>query len=147
MSTALPTISSDLNSAAGYTWVGSAYLLANASAAPIWAKISDIWGRKPILLLTTTWFFVASIVCATSKNMTVLIVGRALQGVAGGSLIQLPTIVISDLFSMRTRTLFIGLMEFMWALAGGVGPILGGVFAQKVSWRCRFVFMFTWKQG
>lgn len=67
----------------------------------IWAKLSDIWGRKPLLLAAVAWFFVSSIVCATAPSMQVLIVGRALQGVAGGGLIQLTTITISDLFSMR----------------------------------------------
>ena len=69
--------------------------------------------------------------------MSVLIAGRALQGVGGGALIQVTIITISDLFSMRLRTLFIGLMEFMWALAGGIGPIVGGVFSESVSWRCK----------
>jgi MFS family permease len=137
VSTALPTIASELHSASGYTWVGSAYLLANAAAAPIWAKLSDIWGRKLILLVSVAWFFVSSIICATAPSMSVLIAGRALQGVGGGALIQVTIITISDLFSMRLRTLFIGLMEFMWALAGGIGPIVGGVFSESVSWRCK----------
>ena len=101
MSTAIPTITADLDSAAGYTWIGAAYLLANAAGAPIWAKMSDIWGRKPILLLGVAWFFVSSIICATAVNMSMLIAGRALQGVAGGGLLQLVTITISDLFSVR----------------------------------------------
>jgi len=103
------------------------------------AKLSDIWGRKPILLVSVAWFFVSSIICATAPSMGVLIAGRALQGIAGGALIQVTIITISDLFSMRLRTLFIGLMEFMWALAGGIGPILGGVFAESVSWRCKLL--------
>ncbi|EAW13285.1 MDR family MFS transporter [Aspergillus clavatus NRRL 1] len=135
MATAIPTIAAKLHSAAGYTWIGGAYLLANAAGACIWAKLSDIWGRKPILLLAVAWFFVSSIVCATAVNMPMLIAGRALQGVAGGGLLQLVTIVISDLFSVRHRSLYLGMMEFMWALAGGIGPLLGGAFSQYVSWR------------
>lgn len=123
--TAIPTISAQLHSASGYTWIGGAYLLANAAASPILAKMSDIWGRKPMLLAAVAWFFVSSIICATAKDMGTLIAGRALQGVAGGGLIQLTNITISDLFSMRQRSLYLGLLEFMWALAGGVGPILG----------------------
>ncbi|KAF4214223.1 hypothetical protein CNMCM8980_006908 [Aspergillus fumigatiaffinis] len=135
MATAIPTIAAKLHSAAGYTWIGGAYLLANAAGACIWAKLSDIWGRKPILLLAVAWFFVSSIICATAVDMPMLIAGRALQGVAGGGLLQLVTIVISDLFSVRHRSLYLGLMEFMWALAGGIGPLLGGAFSQYVSWR------------
>lgn len=70
--------------------------------------------------------------------MGTLIAGRALQGVAGGALIQLTNITISDLFSMRKRSLYLGLLEFMWALAGGIGPVVGGAFTQYVSWRCVF---------
>ena len=101
MATAIPTISSDLKSAAGYTWIGGAYLLANAASSPIWAKLSDIWGRKPILLLVVVTFAISSVICATSVNMNMLITGRVLQGCSGGGLIQLVHITISDIFSMR----------------------------------------------
>ena len=80
---------------------GGAYMLANAAAAPVWAKLSDIWGRKPILLTAVGMYFVTSIICATSTTMKMLIVGRACQGPAGGGLFQLVNITISDLFSMR----------------------------------------------
>lgn len=135
VSTAIPTIASELHSGAGYTWIGGAYLLANAASAPIWAKLSDIWGRKPILLGAVALFFVSSIICATSVSMTMLIAARALQGTAGGGIFQLVIIVISDLFSVRRRTIFFGFLEVMWALASGVGPILGGVFAQGPGWQ------------
>ena len=101
IATAIPTISAQLHSASGYTWIGGAYLLANAAAAPIWSKLSDIWGRKPILLAAVATFFGSSIICARASSMKMLIVGRSLQGTAGGGLIQLVNIVISDLFSMR----------------------------------------------
>ncbi|KAB8238989.1 MDR family MFS transporter [Aspergillus alliaceus] len=138
VSTSLPTISARLHSASGYTWVGGAYLLASAAAAPIWAKLSDIWGRKPILLIAVLWFFLSSIVCAAAVNMKMLIAGRALQGVAGGGLLQLVMIVVSDLFSVRHRSLYMGILEFMWTISGGLGPILGGVFSEYVSWRWNF---------
>lgn len=90
-----------MHSASGYAWIGGAYLLANGASAPIWAKLSDIWGRKPILLMAVAMFFATSIVCALARNMKMLIVGRALQGAAGGGLMQLVNIVLSDLFSLR----------------------------------------------
>ncbi|KAB8276210.1 major facilitator superfamily domain-containing protein [Aspergillus minisclerotigenes] len=138
VSTSLPTISSRLHSASGYTWVGGAYLLASAAAAPIWAKLSDIWGRKPILLVAVLWFLLSSIVCAAAVNMRMLIAGRALQGIAGGGLLQLVMIVVSDLFSVRSRSLYMGILEFMWTISGGLGPILGGVFSEYLSWRWSF---------
>ncbi|KAF4540318.1 MFS transporter [Lasiodiplodia theobromae] len=138
VSTAIPTITSSLHSASGYTWIGGAYLLAKSAAMPIWAKLSDIWGRKPIILASLSLFFAASILCALAQTMPMLISGRALQGVGGGGLLQLVDITIADLFSLRRRSLFIALTELMWAIAAGIGPVLGGVLAAKVSWRWIF---------
>ncbi|CZR64277.1 related to MFS transporter [Phialocephala subalpina] len=138
VATALPTICSQLHSASGYAWIGAAYLLASGASAPIWAKLSDIWGRKPILLLSVAMYFAASILCALAQTMMALIVGRVFQGAAGGGLIQLVNIVLSDMFSLRSRALYLGLLEVMWAIAGGVGPVIGGVFAQLLSWRWIF---------
>lgn len=83
-------------------------------------------------------FALGSVVCATAPSMCLLIAGRAIQGSAGGALIQLVSITISDLFSLHQRTLVLGMLESMWALAGGVGPILGGVFTEKLTWRWNF---------
>lgn len=136
LATSVPIISSELGSASGYAWIGGAYLLASAAAGPIWAKGSDIWGRKPALLGAVAIFAAGSLMAALSVSMRMLIASRALQGAAGGGLIQLMNITVSDLFSMRSRTLYLGLVEVMWALAGGAGPLIGGAFTQLVSWRC-----------
>lgn len=138
ITTALPTISEHFHTNAGYTWIGSAYLLANAASAPSWGKFSDIWGRKPILLMASTVFFIGSLLAATSVNIIMLIAARAIQGVGGGGLIILVNICISDLFSMRNRGTYFGMVGMVWAFASGVGPILGGVFTEKVSWRWCF---------
>jgi len=106
-------------------------------------------------MTAVTLFFSASIVCATAVNMKMLIIGRAFQGTAAGGLIQLVNITISDLFSMRSemlhpltpnlvltsyrsRSLYLGLVEFVWAVAGGGGPVVGGAFTELVSWRWNF---------
>ncbi|EPE24725.1 MFS general substrate transporter [Glarea lozoyensis ATCC 20868] len=138
VTTALPTISEHFHSNAGYTWIGSAYLLANAASTPSWGKFSDIWGRKPILLIAAGIFFIGSTLCATSINIGMLITARAIQGIGGGGLIILVNISISDLFSMRNRGKYFGMVGMVWAFASAVGPILGGVFTEKVSWRWCF---------
>ena len=155
VATAVPTITSKLHSASGYIWIGSAYLLANAAAGPIWAKISDIWGRKPILLAAVAMFLGSLIISAEARNIKMLIIGRALQGSASGGMIQLVMITISDIFSIRYcflvkilpnlmlmmirhRSLYFGLLEVVWTVAGGVGPVLGGLLAERLSWRWAF---------
>ncbi|KAF7852940.1 hypothetical protein EAF04_010817 [Stromatinia cepivora] len=138
ITTALPTISEHFHSNAGYTWIGSAYLLANAASTPSWGKFSDIWGRKPILLIAAGVFFVGSLLAATSVSIGMLIVARAVQGIGGGGVIILVNICISDLFSMRKRGAYFGLIGMTWAFASAIGPLLGGAFTQKVSWRWCF---------
>ncbi|KAI9680046.1 MAG: hypothetical protein M1817_005062 [Caeruleum heppii] len=138
ITTALPTISEHFESSAGYTWIGSAYLLACAASTPSWGKLSDIWGRKPVLLAASVVFFLGSGLCGGSTSIKMLIAGRAVQGVGGGGLIILVNICISDLFSMRKRGTYFGIIGMVWALASGIGPILGGVFTQEASWRWCF---------
>jgi sugar phosphate permease len=138
VTTALPTIAEYFQSSAGYTWIGSAYLLANAASTPSWGKFSDIWGRKPILLCAAGIFFIGSALAGASVSISMLIVARVIQGIGGGGLIILANICISDLFSMRNRGKYFGMIGMVWAFASGVGPILGGVFTEKVSWRWCF---------
>jgi MFS family permease len=135
VTTALPTIAEEFNSASGYTWVGSAYLIANSAATPIWGKVSDIFGRKPCLLITNAIFFVGSLIAALSVNMNMLIGARVIQGIGGGGLVILVNITISDLFAMRDRGAYFGIIGGVWALASSLGPIVGGLFTQKVNWR------------
>lgn len=135
---AIPTIAQEFGSTAGYTWIGSAYMLASAAGAPMWGKISDIWGRKPIMLIAVAVFWVGSLISALSRSMGMLIAARAIQGIGGGGIIILVNVCISDLFSMRKRGVYFGIMGMVWAAASAVGPVLGGVFTSKVSWRWCF---------
>ncbi|KAI9731505.1 MAG: hypothetical protein M1834_004625 [Cirrosporium novae-zelandiae] len=139
ITTALPTIAAHFHAGeAGYVWIGSAYLLANAATVPLWGKISDIFGRKPILLTANVVFLVGSLICGLAVSITMLIVGRAIQGIGGGGLVCLVNICISDLFSMRRRGAYYGIVGMVWAFASGIGPIIGGAFSEKVSWRWCF---------
>jgi MFS family permease len=134
IATAIPTICATLNSAAGYTWIGGAYLLAKAASGPIWVKCSHIWGRKPALLGSVAVFAVASVLAALSTSICMLIAARAVQGTAGAALMQLVFITISDLCSIRYRLLYISAMGFSWVVAGTSGPVIGGAFTQLISW-------------
>jgi len=138
VTTALPTISAEFHSASGYTWVGSAYLIAQSAATPIWGKVSDIFGRKPILLVTNAIFFLGSLLAGLSVNIDMLIGARVIQGIGGGGLITLVNIAISDLFSVRDRGAYFGMIGGVWALASSLGPVVGGLFTEKVSWRWCF---------
>ncbi|KAK5003135.1 hypothetical protein LTR28_010546, partial [Elasticomyces elasticus] len=135
---ALPTISEHFHSSAGYTWIGSAYLLANAASTPLWGKLSDIFGRKPMLLVANLAFLIGSLIAGLSINIGMLIVARAIQGIGSGGLLTLVDIVISDMFSLRTRGAYLGVIGGVWAIACAIGPIIGGAFTGKVSWRWCF---------
>lgn len=138
ITTAIPTISNYFNSSLGYIWIGSAYLLGNATFVPTWGKISDIFGRKPVLIGAVAIFWIGSLLCALSNSMGMLIAARAIQGVGGGGTIVLPNICVSDLFSMRKRGMYFGILGGVWAIASAVGPVLGGVFTSRASWRWCF---------
>ncbi|KIV90307.1 hypothetical protein PV10_07624 [Exophiala mesophila] len=139
IATALPTIATEFNASnANYLWVGSSYLLANAASVPLWGKLSDIWGRKPMIVLANIIFMAGSLMAALAKQIGVLIGGRVIQGIGGGGLVILVNICVADLFSMRDRPKYYGFLGMVWAIASGVGPVIGGAFTQKVSWRWCF---------
>ncbi|KAI4702356.1 hypothetical protein J4E81_002719 [Alternaria sp. BMP 2799] len=133
--TALPTISQSFHIPDSlYAWIGSSYLLANASSVPFWGKLSDIFGRKPVILTANAIFLGGSILCAVSVNAVMLIFGRVVQGLGGGGVVVLVHVCVSDLFTIRDRSFYMGTVGAVWAVASALGPVLGGVFAQRLHW-------------
>ncbi|KAK6833144.1 MFS-type transporter [Apiospora arundinis] len=139
VATALPTITHELGAnAAEYSWIGSSYLLASTASGPIWVKLSDVFGRKSALLTANLLFMAGSIVAALARTVGMLIAGRAVQGLGGGGLTVLVSVVIGDLFELKDRAKYYGMTGMVWAVAAALGPVLGGVFTQKLSWRWCF---------
>ncbi|KAK3290150.1 major facilitator superfamily-domain-containing protein [Chaetomium fimeti] len=138
---AMPTITKELNASdSGFAWIGSAYLLALSATSPFWSKVSDIFGRKPILIVANLIFLVGSLVAALSNSLEMLIAARAIQGTGGGGLITLVEISVGDMFSQRERGLFYGIYGAVWAVSTAIGPVIGGVFTERATWRWCFWF-------
>ncbi|RMZ84941.1 hypothetical protein DV738_g331, partial [Chaetothyriales sp. CBS 135597] len=111
LGTALPTIAEHFQSIEVYVWVGSAFLLASGASMPTWGKLSDIWGRKALLLLATAVFILGSALCGAATSSAMLIAGRTVQGVGSGGLLD--------------RGVYYGIIGMMWALASSIGPVIG----------------------
>lgn len=133
ITTALPTMAQTFGDATGYQWIGSGYVLPHTASVPSWGKFSDIWGRKPVILVAGVVFLAGSLLCALVQTFPLFLFGRAVQGLGAAGLITLVNICISDLFSLRDRGLYFGLISLVWAVASGAGPVLGGAFTDKLT--------------
>ncbi|KAK8867298.1 hypothetical protein PGQ11_005876 [Apiospora arundinis] len=135
---AIPSIAATFGSASGYVWVGSAFVLAMSAVTPVWGSVSDIWGRKPVMLAAQAVFFGGSLLCARAPTMTAMIVGRAVQGLGASGMGTMVNTIICDTFSMRDRGLYLAVTSIVWAIGSAVGPVLGGIFTTKLDWRWCF---------
>jgi EmrB/QacA subfamily drug resistance transporter len=138
VATALPTIGRQFHDVTNLSWVITAYLLASTAVAPVFGTLSDIYGRRGMIITALGLFIAGSILCAVAPNMTVLILGRGLQGLGGGGIMPVVQTVISDVVSPRERGQYQAYFSGVWMLAGIGGPILGGVFAEHLHWSMIF---------
>jgi len=135
---ALPTIGKALGDVAYLPWVVSAFFLTATAVTPLYGKLADIHGRRPVLFTAIGIFVAGSVLCALAPNMFALILGRAFQGLGGGGLMALAQTVIGDIVPPRERGRYTVYISATWATASIAGPIVGGFFAQNLHWSLIF---------
>jgi EmrB/QacA subfamily drug resistance transporter len=138
VATALPTIARELQGIEHMSWVVSAYLLTSTAATPIYGKLSDFYGRRTMLQWALAIFLAASVLCAVAQTMTQLVLFRALQGLGGGGLIAMAHATIADVIAPRERGRYQGYFSMVFAATSIAGPVLGGLFADHLTWRWVF---------
>lgn len=138
VATAMPTIGRVLGEAQRLPWIVTAYLLAATSAVPIYGKLSDIHGRRSMLLVAVAIFVLGSVACALAPSMDLLILGRFVQGIGGGGLLALSQTIVGDMLAPRERAGWQVYFAAAFTAASLAGPVLGGFFAQHLSWRMIF---------
>lgn len=139
LATAVPSIVGELGGFHQFPWLFSAYLLGQAVTTPIYAKLSDVFGRKPVMSFGIGLFLIGSILCAASWNMMALIVFRAVQGLGAGAVQPTAITIVGDVYTLAERARVQGYLASVWAASSVVGPMLGGAFSQLGIWRGVFL--------
>jgi EmrB/QacA subfamily drug resistance transporter len=135
-----PAIVGDFQGMQWLSWIFTSYLLAMAITTPIFGKISDLFGRKPVFMGGAAVFLLGSLLCGISQSMEQLILFRAIQGIGAGALIPMTFTIIGDIYSIKERAKTQGLLSSVWGISSLVGPLLGGYVVDYLSWRWVFVF-------
>jgi EmrB/QacA subfamily drug resistance transporter len=138
IATAVPSVVSDLGGFAQFPWLFSVYLLTQAVTVPLYGKFSDVLGRKPVMLFGIAVFLFGSVLCGIAWSMPALIIARAVQGIGAGAVQPMSMTMIGDLYTVEERARVQGYVASVWGMASVVGPTLGGVFSEYLSWRWIF---------
>ncbi|MBD0324300.1 MAG: MFS transporter, partial [Aldersonia sp.] len=138
IATAVLTIVGDLGGFTQFPWLFSIYLLAQAVSVPIYGKLADTFGRKPVMLWGIGVFLLGSVLCGLATSMPALIAFRAVQGLGAGAVQPMSMTIAGDIYTVAERAKAQGYLASVWALSAVVGPTLGGVFAEYASWRWIF---------
>ncbi|WP_067846033.1 MDR family MFS transporter [Nocardia lijiangensis] len=139
IATAVLSITDSLGGFAQFPWLFSIYLLAQAVTVPIYGKLADMVGRKPVILFGIAVFALGSLLCGLAGSMVALIVFRAVQGIGAGAIQPMTMVIAGDLYTLTERARVQGYLASVWAMSSVAGPLLGGVFADFVSWRWIFL--------
>jgi EmrB/QacA subfamily drug resistance transporter len=138
VATALPTIGRAFDDFENLSWVVIAYLLTSTIVAPLYGKLSDIYGRRGMMLVALGIFVAGSVASAAAPSMLMLILGRGLQGIGGGGIVPLTQSIIADVVPPRERGYYQAYTGSVWIVAGSAGPVLGGVIAEHLHWSMIF---------
>jgi EmrB/QacA subfamily drug resistance transporter len=138
LATAVPSVVGDLGGFTEFPWLFSVYLLAQAVSVPLYGKLSDVVGRKPVMLVGIGLFVLGSLLCGLAWSMGALIAFRVVQGLGAGAVQPVSMTIIGDIYSMAERAKVQGYVASVWALSSVIGPTLGGVFSDYLSWRWIF---------
>ena len=138
IATAVPSIVGSIGGFAQFPWLFSIYLLAQAVTVPVYGKLADIFGRKPLILFGIGLFLLGSVLCGVAWNMGVLIAFRVVQGLGAGAVQPMSITIVGDLYSLQERAKVQGYIASVWGISSVIGPTLGGVFSEYVSWRWIF---------
>lgn len=139
LATAVPSIVREIGGFTEFPWLFSVYLLAQAVSVPVYGKLNDLFGRKPVVLWGIGLFLLGSIMCGVAWSIWPLIAFRVVQGLGAGAIMPTTITIVGDLYSVRERATVQGYVASVWGVASVVGPALGGIFSEYVSWRWVFL--------